>query len=178
LTATVVDPARGLVRVAWNTGSAPVANAEVLRQSGACPPTPDARKAELVARLNASPRRAQTADDYGFSPGTYCFLVVMTGKLGRPGPTAAVTLTYLGQAPTARLGYSQYGDGEGVSFFDGSYDAEGRIVAWRWDFGDGTGAVESDPTHVYAAPGTYQVTLTVTDDSGQTGTVTQAVEVS
>ena len=51
---------------------------------------------------------------------------------------------------------------------DGSLDfGGGTIVGWLWDFGDGspTSAL-ANPTHVYALPGTYTATLTVTDDQG------------
>ncbi|MBI2968342.1 MAG: DUF2341 domain-containing protein, partial [Bacteroidetes bacterium] len=42
----------------------------------------------------------------------------------------------------------------------------GQIVANNWDFGDaGTSTLQS-PTHIYTSPGTFNVTLTVTSDSG------------
>ncbi len=47
----------------------------------------------------------------------------------------------------------------------GSSDADGRITAWRWDFGDGAGASGAVTRHTYAVPGHYRVTLTVEDDS-------------
>ena len=50
----------------------------------------------------------------------------------------------------------------------GSSDADGRIVSYQWDFGDGASSSEPNPKHVYAAPGSYRVTLTVTDDDGAT----------
>jgi hypothetical protein len=54
-------------------------------------------------------------------------------------------------------------------FTDASADDDGSVVAWSWDFGDGTPAsTEPDPVHVYAQPGTYTVKLTVTDDSADT----------
>jgi len=48
----------------------------------------------------------------------------------------------------------------------GSYDPnpEGAIQAYVWDFGDGTTASGSRPTHRYAAAGTYRVSLVVTNN--------------
>ncbi|MFY1642735.1 PKD domain-containing protein, partial [Methanoculleus bourgensis] len=39
----------------------------------------------------------------------------------------------------------------------------GEITAWSWDFGDGNTSSERDPVHTYTAPGTYTVTLTVSN---------------
>lgn len=41
--------------------------------------------------------------------------------------------------------------------------SNGAIVSWLWDFGDGTTSSERNPVHVFAEPGTYDVTLTVSD---------------
>lgn len=64
------------------------------------------------------------------------------------------------------------------SFVDESTDADGTIVAWGWDFGDGTTSGAQHPGHVFGASGTYPVTLTVTDQRGATATVTHPVTVS
>ena len=45
------------------------------------------------------------------------------------------------------------------------------ITSWDWDFGDGDGSTDENPTHLYGAPGTYTVTLTVTTESGCSETV-------
>ncbi len=37
---------------------------------------------------------------------------------------------------------------------------------YAWDFGDGTSSTVADPSHTYAAPGTYRVTLVVQDSLG------------
>jgi hypothetical protein len=62
----------------------------------------------------------------------------------------------------------------------GSYDPDGAIVRYTWDFGDGNVAAVSSPTvtHSYPIDGSYTVGLTVTDDSGSTGTSAAVIEVS
>ena len=63
----------------------------------------------------------------------------------------------------------------------GSLDADGAIVGYRFVFADGSAAVETatpSATHVFASPGLYQVTLTVTDDGGATASATAAVNVA
>lgn len=52
--------------------------------------------------------------------------------------------------------------------FDGSasYDIDGEIGQWRWDFGDGASGNEPAVDHVYQIPGIYTARLTVTDDAG------------
>ncbi len=41
-----------------------------------------------------------------------------------------------------------------------------NITDWAWDFGDGGTDVVQNPTYTYTSPGTYTVTLTMTDASG------------
>jgi PKD repeat protein len=50
-----------------------------------------------------------------------------------------------------------------VSFTDRS---SGLISNWSWNFGDGTSSSIRNPTHVYAMPGTYSVSLTVSSAGG------------
>jgi PKD repeat protein len=58
-----------------------------------------------------------------------------------------------------------------------SYDPDGSIVSYKWQFGDGTKGSGPTPAHAYAAPGVYTVILTVTDNSGATGTSATTVTV-
>ncbi len=43
---------------------------------------------------------------------------------------------------------------------------QGYVTSWEWDFGDGAVSQEEDPTHVYTALGTYDVSLTVSSIDG------------
>jgi PKD repeat protein len=47
-----------------------------------------------------------------------------------------------------------------------SADSDGTIAAYFWDFMDGSFSTEANPVHEFTVPGTYPVTLTVTDDQG------------
>jgi PKD repeat protein len=62
--------------------------------------------------------------------------------------------------------------GTPVSFDgSGSVDPDGTIVSYDWDFGDSNSGTSVSPTHSYASPGMYTVSLTtVTDNHGLTDT--------
>jgi 6-phosphogluconolactonase (cycloisomerase 2 family) len=50
----------------------------------------------------------------------------------------------------------------------GSADQDGRVVRYDWNFGDGTAWPDAGarPSHVFRSPGSYPVTVTVTDNEG------------
>lgn len=50
----------------------------------------------------------------------------------------------------------------------GTYDPDGEIDSYSWDFGDGKSSNLLNPTHKYTNKGKYTVTLTVTDDGNPT----------
>ena len=56
-----------------------------------------------------------------------------------------------------------------------SYDIDGTIVEYEWDFGDGTTSTTKNPTHSYNEEGSYTVKLTIIDDDGLTATLTSSV---
>jgi Tol biopolymer transport system component/PKD repeat protein len=57
----------------------------------------------------------------------------------------------------------------------GSFDSDGTIASYLWQFGDGTSSSGPTAHHVYATGDPHTVTLTVMDDSGATGIVRKPV---
>ncbi len=64
-----------------------------------------------------------------------------------------------------------------VEFLDQSYDPDGNVTAWFWEFGDGGSSNETSPSHVFHRPGTFQINLTVTDDRGSQNKVSRSITV-
>ena len=82
--------------------------------------------------------------------------------------------------PVAKPG-GPYTTGVGTPLkFDasGSYDPDGKIDFYRWNFGDGSSEILSTkPTHTYSDSGIYKIILTVVDNDGRTSTNTTNVTV-
>ncbi|MBV2154013.1 collagenase [Kitasatospora sp. SUK 42] len=79
--------------------------------------------------------------------------------------------------PTAL--FSQSVNGQTVTLTDKSVQTgAGQITAWHWTFGDGSASDQQNPTHTYAATGTYTVALTVTDNTGKTASTPASVTVT
>ncbi len=58
-----------------------------------------------------------------------------------------------------------------------SFDPDGEIDQYRWDFGDGSREFLPVVAHTFVRSGTFRVRLTVTDNTGVTNTVDQIIEV-
>lgn len=54
---------------------------------------------------------------------------------------------------------------------------DGKIVEYRWDFGDGKTGNGERIAHVYSSPGSYVVTLTVIDDDGLKDSITKGIDI-
>ena len=62
-----------------------------------------------------------------------------------------------------------------TGFVDASTDEQAPIVAWEWTLGDGGTSTAQHPKHRYKRPGSYDVTLTVTDARGKQATATRTI---
>jgi len=127
-----------------------------------------------TSSLEANPWHTYTA------PGIYTARLTVTDSSGLSTvDSAVITVTQpTNTAPIARLtGTGTAGPAPLTSTFDGtgSTDPDGAIVAWNWSFGDGTTASGAQVQHTFAAPGTFSVTLTVTDDRGATSSAATTV---
>ena len=81
----------------------------------------------------------------------------------------------LNQPPDASFNFAA--TGLTVDFTDTSTDPDGFIVSWEWNFGDGNGSNQQHPSHTFDTSNTYIVSLTVTDNDGDTGGTVQFIAV-
>jgi len=113
-------------------------------------------------------------------PGTYTVTLKVADDDGATDSVShQITVAPAGEAPQAGFTISPENPkrGEEVRFTDRSSDPDGVIVRWSWDFGDGTTSTAQNPSHRYAAEGTYTVKLTVTDDDGLSDTAVGEITV-
>jgi PKD repeat protein len=87
----------------------------------------------------------------------------------------AVTATFNILPPVAAFSASPTTGG--TPFITTITNQSQRAASWSWNFGDGTISSEQNPTHVYKTPGSYTVTLTVTNASG-TSTASKTITAS
>lgn len=114
-------------------------------------------------------------------PGAYEVSLIITDDSGLPNAVTTVKRTISvvdpdNRPPVPEIGAVQEALVGAPVVFDGSgsVDPDGSILAYRWDFGDGTGADRIVTNHVYHQPGTYRVTLEATDNSGKDNATARA----
>jgi PKD repeat protein len=108
-------------------------------------------------------------DDVTFASNAFHYL----GPAGRPldldrnpandDSSATITVNYGGGPAAPEASFTFAATDLMVEFTDTSTNAP---TTWAWDFGDGETSDMQNPTHTYAAAGTYTVGLTATNDGG------------
>ena len=120
-------------------------------------------------------------------PGTYQVSLTVTDNGGLTATahhTIVIEAKVVNQPPVAQIHGPSNGELSQKVIFDSanSHDPDGQIVSYVWNFGDGAarpaGSGESTVAHVYDVPGTYQVSLTVTDNGGLTATAHHTIVIA
>ena len=84
------------------------------------------------------------------------------------------------EPPIANAGGPYYAEvGDLVQFnSSASYDPDGEISFYRWNFGDASSEIlEENPTHIYNSPMEYSVILTIIDNNGSSASSTTFIAV-
>ncbi|GAA4379812.1 hypothetical protein GCM10023186_17610 [Hymenobacter koreensis] len=128
--------------------------------------SPAARSHQAAFTVPASatlgqPLRLRIAADYALAPvPTAC----STPQYSQTEDYRVVVSATALPAPVARFAaLDTVSCGSPVAFRDQSLNAP---TSWRWRFGDGTASTQQHPTHTYAQPGTYAVSLRVCNPAG------------
>ncbi len=142
-----------------------------LRFDGSASADPDGDKLRYLWDFgDGSPRKTGIRVIHTYKDsGTYpVILTVNDGRDVENSENTAAGTVMINKAPVADAGDDlKVCAGDTVLFSGGaSHDPEGGLLKYRWDFGDGTGAEGLNPTRIFKKSGTYQITLTVEDDSG------------
>lgn len=117
-------------------------------------------------------------------PGKFLVVLTVTDDRGLSASTAPVEVTVGANTnPIASFVTSPDSPRAGVTtlFYNAaaSTAALGRaIVAYEWDFGDGSNGFGVQTSHVYANPGTYTITLVVRDSAGASHATSKTVTVT
>ena len=86
---------------------------------------------------------------------------------GDCGDTEAVEFDFnIASPPVANFAINNSCLGDSTVFTDKTETNGTPIKNWLWNFGDNTTSTKQNPTHLYAAPGNYKVTLTVANGNG------------
>lgn len=140
-------------------------------------------KAEAIAALEAALLKVKVVDRdvSGVSAGKVAEQTPAAGSKVKPETEVTIVVATgpgVNKPPVAKFSTSGEVGVEQPAEFDASASTDdGRIVKYLWEFGDGQSAEGVKVTHTFSAPGSYFVTLWVTDDRGEQSSVTREVQV-
>lgn len=135
----------------------------------------------------ATPNYAATQFNPGIDVVSGTWYVLMVDQFSNTTPTNLM-VQFTGNPESAALNsspgifddrpdftYATTSSCDGAYTFTNTSTAVSGIASYLWDFGDGSSATAANPSHTYVTPGTYYVTLAVTDNNGKTTYIRKTV---
>jgi PKD repeat protein len=117
-----------------------------------------------------------------YSAGTFTAVLTVTSSSGLTD-TDSVVITVTpaaNQAPVAVAGADRTSGNAALTVnfsSQGSYDPDGTIASYAWNFGNGATSTAANPSYTYTVAGNYAATLTVTDNNGATASSSISISV-
>jgi PKD repeat protein len=130
--------------------------------------------------VSSAPNTTHTYTDIAGLPAKDFTVTLTVTDANGNTDTATKTIEVEDQPPVAAFAAPGSVNAASPAQFEatGSGDPDGAAVSYSWSFGDGTTGSGATPSHVYAKPGVYTVTLTVTDVAGKTATISHQITVN
>jgi hypothetical protein len=112
-----------------------------------------------------------------YEPGDYNLSLDITTKYGYSASALDTVTVNANQKPVCDFTYEDKPAYNVTYFMAKCTDSDGSIVKYNWDFGNGTTSGMYRTYTRYSGGGSYEVTLTGTDDSGAETTITKTIAV-
>lgn len=135
-----------------------------------------------VSDYDCRPYKGGNSEQCDFTPAqTGSYYIMLRGY--NPFSEVQLTADYLldgNEAPAADANgpYHAAVNSDIMFSSDGSFDPDGTLSAYSWDFGDGNQSQQANPIHPYTSEGHYTALLTVTDAQGKTSQDSANVTIS
>jgi len=128
---------------------------------------------------DGSPASAEVNPSHVYQAvGTYDIVLTCTSPVGTLTANGQVSATQSqAQTPLVAQFTATPATGPAPLSVQFTNTSQGNPVSWSWNFGDGTTSTDQNPVHTFSAVGVYTITLTVTNQAGQTATATGTIEV-
>jgi PKD repeat protein len=150
-----------------------------LTRSGFATPVVDASPCTVS---HAFMDQSYAFDLTAYPDDTYTFSVFQTDSAGNVSAPATASFVLDRSAPNAApvvTFTSSCSQRDCMFDASGSFDSDGWIATFHFDFGDGTQVIQAgqwkQAWHTYNGPGSYIVTVTATDDEGGSASISKHV---